>query len=231
VTNSTVFLASVATFLCPSDNNQVFKYGTNYECSVGPQFNFNWAGRTSTGGPGGVFVDRMSFGIADITDGTSNTVAFGEALIGDNSTATLNGAEYYNCVPWPSGTNGGQGSATDSVIPNPAAITNYTNYIQACNAARSSVTSQQNDRNSYWCSGRMAQGPLSSMLLPPNSPNADCDINSGTGMFAFRSRHAGGVNGLLGDGSVRFFKSSVAQNIWWALATKAGGETVSADSY
>jgi hypothetical protein len=35
----------------------------------------------------------------------------------------------------------------------------------------------------------------------------------------------------MGDGSIRFFKNSVAQNVWWALGTRANGEVTSADQY
>jgi prepilin-type processing-associated H-X9-DG protein len=45
------------------------------------------------------------------------------------------------------------------------------------------------------------------------------------------SRHPGGVNALMGDGSVRFIKESVALQTWRALGTRNGGEVVSADSY
>jgi prepilin-type N-terminal cleavage/methylation domain-containing protein/prepilin-type processing-associated H-X9-DG protein len=46
-----------------------------------------------------------------------------------------------------------------------------------------------------------------------------------------RSYHPGGVNVLLGDGSVRFIKSTINGATWRALGTVAGGEVVSADSY
>jgi hypothetical protein len=36
---------------------------------------------------------------------------------------------------------------------------------------------------------------------------------------------------LLGDGSVRFISNSIAIPTWMALATRAGGEVVSGDSY
>ena len=45
------------------------------------------------------------------------------------------------------------------------------------------------------------------------------------------SNHSGGVNVLMGDGSVRFIKDSISWQIWWALGTKDGGEVVSSDSY
>jgi prepilin-type N-terminal cleavage/methylation domain-containing protein/prepilin-type processing-associated H-X9-DG protein len=231
IVNSTTTTSQVAAFICPSDTTgpSVFKYGTNYDCSIGPQYNFYSTTTCSCGAGVGMFADRVAYGIKDCTDGSSNTVAFGEALIGDNSAAVLNGAEYYNCLPWPSGSNSGQGSGADMVMP--GAVNFLNTYIQNCNAARTAVSSQQNDRNSYWAAGRMAQGPIASMLTPPNSPAADCDINSGTGMFAMRSRHPGGINILMCDGSVRFVKNSINPLTWWALGTKASGEVISADSY
>jgi hypothetical protein len=33
------------------------------------------------------------------------------------------------------------------------------------------------------------------------------------------------------DGSVRFVKSSIAQQTWWALGTRNLGEVISSDSY
>ena len=40
------------------------------------------------------------------------------------------------------------------------------------------------------------------------------------------SAHPGGVNVLMGDGSARFIKDSIALNIWWSLGTRAGGEVI-----
>jgi prepilin-type processing-associated H-X9-DG protein len=45
------------------------------------------------------------------------------------------------------------------------------------------------------------------------------------------SYHAGGVNTLMADGSVRFIKDTIALYVWWGLGTKAGGEVISADSF
>jgi prepilin-type processing-associated H-X9-DG protein len=46
-----------------------------------------------------------------------------------------------------------------------------------------------------------------------------------------RSRHPGGINSLMGDGSVRFFKDTVNQQIWIQINSIAGGEVISADAY
>jgi prepilin-type N-terminal cleavage/methylation domain-containing protein/prepilin-type processing-associated H-X9-DG protein len=54
--------------------------------------------------------------------------------------------------------------------------------------------------------------------------------NCGANDEAF-SYHPGGVNVLLGDGSVRFIKDTINIVTWRSLITRARGEVVSADSY
>ena len=51
------------------------------------------------------------------------------------------------------------------------------------------------------------------------------------GQWAFRSNHPGGANFAMGDGSVKFIKSTVNDQAYQALGTRAGGEVTSADSY
>jgi prepilin-type N-terminal cleavage/methylation domain-containing protein/prepilin-type processing-associated H-X9-DG protein len=43
---------------------------------------------------------------------------------------------------------------------------------------------------------------------------------------AARSRHAGGVNACMCDGSVRFVRNTIALNTWMAMGSMAGGEVV-----
>ncbi len=62
---------------------------------------------------------------------------------------------------------------------------------------------------------------------------APCTRKTGDGpnhYLSSRSRHPGGVNTLLGDGSVRFIKDSISIPTWRALSSRAGGEVVSSDS-
>ena len=44
-------------------------------------------------------------------------------------------------------------------------------------------------------------------------------------------KYPGGVNLGMGDGSVRFIKNTVTQQIWWALMTSQDATVVSADQY
>jgi prepilin-type N-terminal cleavage/methylation domain-containing protein len=62
--------------------------------------------------------------------------------------------------------------------------------------------------------------------LPCTSANSDNNAFSGS-----RSRHAGGVNVLLGDGGVRFIKDSISHPIWIGLNTISNSEVISSDSY
>jgi prepilin-type N-terminal cleavage/methylation domain-containing protein/prepilin-type processing-associated H-X9-DG protein len=47
----------------------------------------------------------------------------------------------------------------------------------------------------------------------------------------FSSRHPGGVNCALGDGSVRFLKTSIAPSTLWMLGNRADGEILDSDKY
>jgi prepilin-type N-terminal cleavage/methylation domain-containing protein/prepilin-type processing-associated H-X9-DG protein len=61
---------------------------------------------------------------------------------------------------------------------------------------------------------------------PPRTPN-----NPVAHPEDYWSHHPGGVNFLFGDGSVRFIKDSISQATFQALASRAGGETISSDAY
>jgi prepilin-type processing-associated H-X9-DG protein len=57
--------------------------------------------------------------------------------------------------------------------------------------------------------------------------NADCPTIGDTqelGSHAARSKHTGGVNAALCDGSVRFYHDSISLAVWRALSTASGGE-------
>jgi prepilin-type N-terminal cleavage/methylation domain-containing protein/prepilin-type processing-associated H-X9-DG protein len=106
--------------------------------------------------------------------------------------------------------------------------------------------SQYDDRGfSWWGFGPM----YTSWLLPnssqpdavqsstyctyPFSTNPPCVTASSISLMwsAARSRHPGGVNVGMADGSVKFIKNSISLNTWRAISTSRGGEVVSSDSY
>ena len=69
----------------------------------------------------------------------------------------------------------------------------------------------------------------------PDRLNPPCIAVPGGDLFqitnAARSRHPGGVNAGMCDGSVRFSKNTTNLFIWRALGTTQGGEVLSSDSY
>jgi prepilin-type N-terminal cleavage/methylation domain-containing protein/prepilin-type processing-associated H-X9-DG protein len=102
-------------------------------------------------------------------------------------------------------------------------------------------------RGRYWNAYSMSE-VLFSTALPPNTPTGDVVQGGGTGYDGCvvvpnapcgtenpssgyvkyaRSMHTGGVNVLLGDGSVRFVSNSVdPTNVWPELGTRAGNEVI-----
>ena len=68
----------------------------------------------------------------------------------------------------------------------------------------------------------------------PYSTNPPCVGTSGGSQNSYnasRSRHPGGVNALLADGSTRFFKNTINVQVGQALGSSRGGEVLSSDTY
>jgi prepilin-type processing-associated H-X9-DG protein len=98
----------------------------------------------------------------------------------------------------------------------------------------------------YWGSGthtstHLLVWPPTSVNAPASIPNAPWGNRDGTasceryprGQYAWvmSSKHPGGINVGMGDGSVRFIKNSINPYTWYALQTIQQGEIISADSY
>ena len=76
---------------------------------------------------------------------------------------------------------------------------------------------------------------LNQPIFCVNEPGMDLPCTGGAGdqgaYAGARSRHPGGINLLLGDGSVRFVKNSINMPVWLGLNTIGGGEVISADAW
>lgn len=81
-----------------------------------------------------------------------------------------------------------------------------------------------------WCSWPYANNAYGTCAIPPNvrpPGGGSYNPNDWQNTWSFRSRHPGGVNFALADGSVHFVADTIDLGVYRALATVAGGETVS----
>ena len=88
-----------------------------------------------------------------------------------------------------------------------------------------------------WAAQPIGMGGGYTHALPPNRPscfyNGDGGNPSGVtyrNLFGPTSRHPGGANVGMLDGSVKFIKDSVNLGAWGALGTRAGGEVIDASN-
>jgi prepilin-type N-terminal cleavage/methylation domain-containing protein/prepilin-type processing-associated H-X9-DG protein len=224
---ATIENAVVKHFLCPSD---VYAGVTNLNsyydsCGTTTLQSSSQTTATSTG----LFTIWRSYSIKDCSDGTSNTVAFSEGLVGDGSNpATFSkSASITKLTTIPGNSEVLDASSNWAVV--------QTGPL-ACNTAWNNRSATiASGRGNLWAHGTMNQTIFNTVLTPNSQQypwNACSDAAIGSSEFVkATSNHAGGVNVLMGDGSVRFAKDSINQVTWWALGTRANGEVVSADSY
>lgn len=67
------------------------------------------------------------------------------------------------------------------------------------------------------------------VCVTANDPLMPCTGTGGNPQQASRSRHTSGVNVVLGDASVRFFRNATPQANWQAAGTMNGGESLPLD--
>ena len=203
--NSTVGVATINTFLCPSDaylkpnvswggfNMGITSYAFNAG-SIGPPN----SGCIKTCNNGFAFY-AIPVGMRDIIDGTSSTLAVGETVANDG---TYKGQT--TCDPRSNFVISG-GSATATLVTNGIYNAWSVNGRLTC-TFRTSV----NPLNTKPCYGTVLAGPQNG---------------------AFGSFHSGGANFVFADGSVHFLKDSISLPVYWALSTRNGQEAISADQY
>ena len=228
--NTTIQRLTVAAFLCPSDPNiapapntdsgiaGVVSYGNN----VGDWYVWEELGPINRA----AFSPNVSKSIAQMTDGLSNTLFFSESQIGHHEfrhCSSLGGLSYNN---YPDVANSPALIAT--IAPSCEAITlNEQGHIAWTNGSvfNSGVTTALTPNTKVIVSSSGATAPYDLVTS---------DENQGGPVYAALtadSYHPGGVNCLLGDGSVKFLKTTINGLAWRALGTIAGGEVISADSF
>ena len=233
--NDTILTTQINAFLCPSDGNvptvnYTMKNGSgtklvgycSYANNIGTLYRNNGG---QFDGPayllGVSYFPNSAQGaavtFASVTDGTSNTAIFSEWVRGKNSTTSMGLDQVFKCST-------GFPSANTYVIP--------LTYSRACQST--TTLSSFTYKGAFWYNHKCGQGGGYSHINPPNQRacifGTDSDQAPGETMVGASSYHSGGVNVAFLDGSVHFIKNSIAPNMWWAIATKAGGEVISADS-
>ncbi|MDR3622532.1 MAG: DUF1559 domain-containing protein [Paludisphaera borealis] len=231
--NTTVSYALVAGFLCPSDGNAGKTCNNSYYASYGTTveqggFEYNQPAAST-----GLYCQYTVYSVADCTDGTSNTIAFGEALVGNNAGSTSN---YRGNMEL--GASGQQVSGY--LLDAQSNMLGVIADLQTCalafkNTTNGGISALRGFRWAYSATGYS----MANMLQTPNELkfngcrfgcSGGCDPSYGYS-YGLSSNHPGGVNVAFGDGSVRFIKDSISRTTWWGLATKSGGEVISSDSY
>jgi prepilin-type N-terminal cleavage/methylation domain-containing protein/prepilin-type processing-associated H-X9-DG protein len=222
------FRSAVQTYLCPSDAASPSGTGvkhTNYMFCSGDSIDLHTTNNASRGmfGRDTSGANARGFRFGEITDGTSNTIAMSERIRGNTGVArsmTLQRA-------------GGWFTTPNQCLVNWDGVQWLT------------PTETRAWAGVRWPDGGMGFGGLTTNA-PPNSVSCAWNAHDAqNGLYPPSSNHTGGVNALMGDGSVRFISNSIntgnlAANgtalqgpspygVFGALGTKSGGETNTAN--
>jgi prepilin-type N-terminal cleavage/methylation domain-containing protein/prepilin-type processing-associated H-X9-DG protein len=211
--NSTVTSTTIGSFLCPSDTGggATITVGTqparkkgNYVVNWGNS-HYDQGNPNPFAGPAGTVVPiRGAFRV-----NTTTVPPFSMRDFQDGSSGTLLMSELIAAQA-----NGTSYDYRGDIWSNSRCATMFMAYTQP----NSKIPDQMDDKN-------QCVYPFSSNPPCLNGTGSQPDFN------AARSRHSGGVNAGMADGSVRFMKDTVALTVWRALSTPQGGEVVSSDSY
>jgi prepilin-type N-terminal cleavage/methylation domain-containing protein/prepilin-type processing-associated H-X9-DG protein len=176
----------------------------------------------------GLFGFRTNFGVGDIKDGSSNTIAMGEI-----ATSRDNGSVLGASVPRDVGTG---------MLDSPILCFTLANDIPG---RYNSGVSLGHWRGRVWGSGMPVYTGVNT-ILPPNSPGcmqSNSWSHSSRGQLPVTSPHPGGAHVLMADGAVRFISENIdagnsaapdvrqhggpsPYGVWGALGSIAGGEPI-----
>jgi hypothetical protein len=218
----------VGTFLCPSAQPAPSRPkiswggpGCNYGWSTGSRVNVVWAGNSFNG----MIAYQHKRDMKDVLDGLSNTLLASEFLGG---TGTNTGTATYPFDVFYAG-DGPFTAVVDKNFPTAAEL----NAIGT--AARSLAGGGFRGNNGgNWAWYAAAHSTLST-AAPPNwefpTAGGNCCPGGahdwGNGIIPARSLHPGGVNALLGDGSIRFVRNSISLIIWQRVGARNDGTALS----
>ncbi len=223
--NAAALNQTIPFFLCPSDQHRKLQGEAavhNYPLNTGTTYPVSL--RNPYGTPvTGVFFENSRVGLADITDGSSQTVCIGETVISEGGPTVWDGV-----------------SPTTGFVLTRGNDNNYagpelTDYASQCSGAGLML---QQTRGSKWLYGAPGHSMYNHMR-PPNDPGVDCrgGIPHSTKTDALwralslnvaaHSRHPGGVHALFCDGHVQFVGDGIDLTAWEALGSRNGGEVVS----
>lgn len=224
---------SIPIFRCPSDAEEdLYKEfqipagtdyalrGGNYMVVIGSGAKTFYDMRTKTDG---LFYCESQNGFESITDGSSNTLASLESLLGNHQILSASEADESlkkrMALTTTSLSDLGNGLGLGVTNPTDA---DFEQMLQ-------NGTKYQGIRACAWIFGRAV---FTSVItwLPPNPQFPDFLSSKGgqqIGFFFSRSQHSGGANGLYADGSVQFFSQTTDPTIFRALGTCQGGESES----
>ncbi|WP_435009190.1 DUF1559 domain-containing protein [Tundrisphaera lichenicola] len=224
VANRTVANTTISTYLCPSDlgtngNNPVTATmnGVLYQCKF-RNYVLN-LGTTNIGQmdyPAGVTPVQIPFQGAPFYDMGSPNIDIGPQYAPGRTTR--------NVVGMASITDGTSNTMAASELIMSQSNSDLRGFTQWGDAAGFTTNIGPNSSSPDvhdWCNNSIKfNPPLICLTLSPNDK-----------YYAARSRHPGGVNVAMCDGSVRFIKNTVNIFVWRGLSSSNGGEVISADSY
>lgn len=230
--NTTVSGQVIGHLICPSEvrsSNRPLADGTRYGVAnygfVSGDW-FVWGGLNGPNRNRSAFGVNQSRSLAEFTDGLSNTLFMSEGK-------TF--LTYYRDCPTLSKVN----DAANIPAPDADPYTVVPEYLGGCALRVEEARTQWFESGVHHNGITTAWPPNKKTPGGPGKIYPDVDINSsreklGRPSFAAvtaRSYHPGGVNVLLGDGSVRFAKDTINGLVWRSLGSVAGGEVISADAY
>ncbi len=205
VGNRTVAANRISSYTCPSDmpdsNANVLSY--NYAVNMGTTSNSQVATLNGVRFAGAPFSDMIKNASTGINGG-----AYGFRDFTDGTSNILMAAEVV--IGQDRGTSPGQD------------LRGYTHWGDASGFETYLAPNSTDFDRIYTIT--FCQYPY--MRNPPCAQS----IATAPNLMAARSRHPGGLNAVMCDGSVRFVKNSVSLPIWRATSTTQGGEVVSSDA-